>query len=151
MNNIITNRISCVKKLFLNISQYSQANNCDGFLFLIKLQAWRPVTLLKIYFNAGVFLLILQNFWEHLLLLEQKISKNLWFIYQYFIGTYQWSKHLFLKNAKYFAAHFSRTFAFLYIYSKAVGKTIKKTLSKAFIKYYERFYSFPRMWKPSIV
>ena len=35
-------------------------------LFLIKLQASRPTTLLKPYSNTGVFLWILQNFQEHL-------------------------------------------------------------------------------------
>ena len=35
-------------------------------LFSIKLQAFRPVYLLKKYSSAGVFLWTLQNFWEHL-------------------------------------------------------------------------------------
>ena len=41
------------KKLFLKISQYSQ-------------ESCRPATLLKALSNTGVFLWILQNFYEHL-------------------------------------------------------------------------------------
>ena len=35
-------------------------------LFLIKLQGWRPVTLLKRDYNSNVFIWILRNFQEHL-------------------------------------------------------------------------------------
>ena len=49
-----------LKKLLLNISQYSQTDTCRS-LFLINLQSWRLVTLLKRDSNTGVFLWILQN------------------------------------------------------------------------------------------
>ena len=34
--------------------------------FLIKLQAWCSATLWKRYFNTGLFLWVMQNFWEHI-------------------------------------------------------------------------------------
>ena len=43
------------KKIFFKILQYSQENTCVGSL-LIKLQAFRPVTLLKRDSNADDFL-----------------------------------------------------------------------------------------------
>ena len=49
------------KKVFLEISQNSQENNCARVCFLIKLQA-RPATLLKKGSGTGVFLWILWNF-----------------------------------------------------------------------------------------
>ena len=54
-----------VKKVFLQISQYSQGDTCL-VVFLIKLQTWRPATLLKRDSNTGVPLSILQNFQEQL-------------------------------------------------------------------------------------
>ena len=48
-------------RVFLKILQYSQENTCIS-LFLIKLQAFRPVTLLKKDSNWGVLLRILRNF-----------------------------------------------------------------------------------------
>ena len=57
-----------VLKNFINfIGKYIYWN-----LFLIKLQAWRPATLLKRDSNTGVFLWNLQNFSEHFFL--QNIS-----------------------------------------------------------------------------
>ena len=44
-----------IKKLFLKISRYSQENTCVGVSFLIKLQALRPVTLLKRDSDTGFF------------------------------------------------------------------------------------------------
>ena len=41
------------------ISQYSHQNNCIGVFSLIKMQNFRPATLLKRVFNTGVFLTIL--------------------------------------------------------------------------------------------
>ena len=50
------------KNLFLKISLYLQQNTCVGVSFLIKIQAFRPATLLKRDSNTGVFLTMLQNF-----------------------------------------------------------------------------------------
>ena len=50
---------------FLKISQCAQENTCWS-LFLIKLQAWRPATLLKRDSSTGFLLLILRNFKETL-------------------------------------------------------------------------------------
>ena len=50
------------KKLLSKISQYSQENICVGVSFLIKMQAFRPTTLLKRDSNTGVFLTMLQKF-----------------------------------------------------------------------------------------
>ena len=44
--------------------QYSQKKHVCWSLFLIKLQSIRPATLLKRGSNIGVFLWLLQNFWE---------------------------------------------------------------------------------------
>ena len=41
------------KKLFLKISQYSQENTCDGVSFLIDLRASRPATFLERDSNTG--------------------------------------------------------------------------------------------------
>ena len=49
------------KKLFFKISQYSQENNCVGVSFLIKMQTFRPATLLKGDFNTGVSLTIFRK------------------------------------------------------------------------------------------
>ena len=35
------------RKLFFKISQYSQENNCAGLFFLLKMQTFKPATLLK--------------------------------------------------------------------------------------------------------
>ena len=43
-------------------------------LFLIKLKAWSPATLLKRNFSTGVFLWNLQNFLEHLFLQKSSIG-----------------------------------------------------------------------------
>ena len=59
-------------KLFFKISQYSQETNCVGVSFLIKMQTFRPATLLKGNFNTVVFLTIFRKnfknsyFEEHL-------------------------------------------------------------------------------------
>ena len=45
-----------IKKLFFKISQYSQENNCVGVSFLIKIQTFRPITLLKEDSNTVVLL-----------------------------------------------------------------------------------------------
>ena len=58
---------SCsIKKLYLNISQYSQKKHLRWKLFLIRLQAFRVATLLKRDSKTGFFLRILQNFSEDL-------------------------------------------------------------------------------------
>ena len=44
------------KKLFFKILQYSQENNCVGVFLLIKMQTFRPATLLKGDPNTVVFL-----------------------------------------------------------------------------------------------
>ena len=49
------------KKLFFKISQYSQENNCVGVFFLIKMQTFRPATLLKGDSNTVVFLTIFKK------------------------------------------------------------------------------------------
>ena len=46
--------------------QYSQENTCVGVSFSIKLQTWRPATLLKRDSSTGVFLWIFRIFQEHL-------------------------------------------------------------------------------------
>ena len=52
----------CFSKLvFLKISEYSRENLCWG-LFLIKLQVWKPETLLKRDSSIVVFLWTLRNF-----------------------------------------------------------------------------------------
>ena len=50
-----------IKKVFLKISQYSQKNNCVGVSFLIKMQTFRPATLLKGDSNTVVFLTIFKK------------------------------------------------------------------------------------------
>ena len=45
---------------------YLQENNCGGVCFLIKLQTFKPATLLKRDSSAGVFPSNLQNLWENL-------------------------------------------------------------------------------------
>ena len=50
------------KSLFLKIWQHSQENTYVKVSFLIKMQAFSPVTLLKRDSNTYVFLTILQNF-----------------------------------------------------------------------------------------
>ena len=60
------------KKLFFKISQYSQKSNCIGVFFSIKMQIFRPATLLKEDSNTVVFLTIFKKilknsyFEEHL-------------------------------------------------------------------------------------
>ena len=44
------------KKLFLKISRYSEKYNCGGVSFSLKLQTFKPVTLLKIDSNTDAFL-----------------------------------------------------------------------------------------------
>ena len=44
-----------IKKLFFKISQYSQENNCVGISYSIKMQTFRPTTLLKGDSNTGIF------------------------------------------------------------------------------------------------
>ena len=63
-------------KLFFKISQYSQETNCVGVSFLIKMQTFRPATLLKGHSNTVVFLTkkflrtaILKNICERLFLI----------------------------------------------------------------------------------
>ena len=46
---------SSIKKLFLKILQYSQERNYIG-VFLMKMQAFSPATLLKRDSNTGLFL-----------------------------------------------------------------------------------------------
>ena len=53
------------KKLFSNILWYSQENTCVGVSFLVKLQAFRPVTILKRDSNTDIFLWISGNLQEH--------------------------------------------------------------------------------------
>ena len=58
-------------QMFLKIGVLKNFANYTGkhlhwSLFLIKLLAWRPVTLLKKDSNTGVFLWNLRNLWEHL-------------------------------------------------------------------------------------
>ena len=50
------------KKLFLNISQYSQESTCVGVCSLIKLPVFEPVTLLKRDSNTVAYLWTLGNF-----------------------------------------------------------------------------------------
>ena len=55
------------KKLSFKISQYSQESNCVGVFFLIKMQTFRPATLLKGDSNTAVSLTIFKkNFQEQL-------------------------------------------------------------------------------------
>ena len=59
------------KKLFFKISQYSPENNFVGVFFLIKIQTFRPATLLKGDSNTVVFFLrttVLKNICERLFL-----------------------------------------------------------------------------------
>ena len=49
------------KKLFFKISQYSQENNCVGVFFLIKMQTFRPATLLKGDSNTVALLTIFKK------------------------------------------------------------------------------------------
>ena len=51
-----------IKKLFLKILWYSQENTCVGVSFLLKLWAFRPLTILKRDFNTDIFLWISGNF-----------------------------------------------------------------------------------------
>ena len=51
--------------MFLKIWQILQENNYVGAFFLIKLQAFRPATLLKRDSNTGVIMWNLRNFQEH--------------------------------------------------------------------------------------
>ena len=51
-----------VLKIFVNFT----GRHLFWSLFLVKLQVWRPATLLKSGSNTGVFLWNLRNFWEHL-------------------------------------------------------------------------------------
>ena len=61
--SIMRSRCS-LKKMLKIISQYSQENTCvSSISFLIKK---RPTTLWKRDYIAGVFLVILSNFYEHL-------------------------------------------------------------------------------------
>ena len=53
-----------VKNLFFKISQYSQENKCVGVSFLIKMQTFRPATLLKGDSNTGVFLTIFRKIFK---------------------------------------------------------------------------------------
>ena len=65
-----------MKKTVIKILQISQKNTCFGVSFLIKLQALRPVTLLKRDSNTIIFLWNLRNFQEHLFW-RTTISENL--------------------------------------------------------------------------
>ena len=51
-----------IKKRFLKILQYSQENIWFGVSFLMKIQVFIPVNLLKRSSNTGFFLRILLNF-----------------------------------------------------------------------------------------
>ena len=55
------------KRLLLNVQEYT----CVGACFLIKMQDYRPVTLLKRHSNTGVFLTVTANF------LKTTILKNI--------------------------------------------------------------------------
>ena len=57
-----------VKKVFLEISQYSQENTCSRVSFLLKLQPRACNSLLKKDSGTGVFRWFLRNFSEHLFL-----------------------------------------------------------------------------------
>ena len=67
----IMNR-SSIKKLFLNISQYSQKNSCVRAPLLIKMEAFRPETLLKSGSNTSVFLWI-----QYCKILRAPVLKNI--------------------------------------------------------------------------
>ena len=75
-----------IKSLFLKISQYSQEGTCIGVsfshlcssLFLIKLQIFRPATLLKWESNEGALQSILRSFWK--CLFWKKFLNNLFWI-----------------------------------------------------------------------
>ena len=68
---------------FKNFANFIRKHQCWS-LFLIKFQAWRPVTLLKRHYSTDVFLRNLRNFLEHteylLWLLMSKPRRSLWFI-----------------------------------------------------------------------
>ena len=67
----IMNR-SSIKKLFLKISQYSQKNSCVRAPLLIKMEAFRPETLLKSGSNTSVFLWI-----QYCKILRAPVLKNI--------------------------------------------------------------------------
>ena len=50
-----------IKKLFFKISQFSQESNSVGVSFLIKIQTFRPATLLKGDSNTVVLLAIFRK------------------------------------------------------------------------------------------
>ena len=54
-----------IREAFYKISQNSQENNCAGVFFLIKMQTFRPATLLK-GDSSTVVLLTKKNFEEQL-------------------------------------------------------------------------------------
>ena len=62
-----------IKKLFFKISQYSQENNCVGVSFLIKIQTFRPVTLLKEDSNTVVLLKYLAKIFK-----KSYFEEHLW-------------------------------------------------------------------------
>ena len=80
----IMNRRCSIKKPFLKISQYSQENTCVGVSLLLKIQAFRPATLLKRDSKKSVFFpvklekflrtLTLKNICERLLLHRKYFS-----------------------------------------------------------------------------
>ena len=60
-----SNHCRCsIKKLFLKILWYWQENTCVGVSFLLKLQAFRPLTVLKRDFNTYIFLWISRNLYK---------------------------------------------------------------------------------------
>ena len=60
-----SHRRCSVKKVVLkNLRNFTGKYLCSS-LFSIKFQVFRPLILLKRYFNIGVFLWNLRNFWEH--------------------------------------------------------------------------------------
>ena len=66
------------KKLFFKISQYSQENNCVGVFFLIKMQTFRPATLLKGYSNINVFLTIFRKNFQEQLFWRTSVNRRFW-------------------------------------------------------------------------
>ena len=61
-----SHRRCSIQKVFLKISWYSQENICGEVSFLIKLQIFKPVTLLKIDSNTGAFLWVSRIFKKRL-------------------------------------------------------------------------------------
>ena len=71
-----SHRKCSVKKGVLKTFAIFTGKHLCWSLFLIKLQPWRPATLLKRDSNTDVFVWIVRDFWEHLLLLLLNIEVN---------------------------------------------------------------------------